>query len=65
MKVASLWKPGHIIKRDTEYGTYWEVNSPMNTRAELLVQTAVLKRKPSNLDLLWNQSTRPMSRPTT
>jgi hypothetical protein len=61
MKVASRWKPGHVVRRDTEAGLFVEINSPVSTRTELHVQTALLKPRPANLDLLWNQIRKPSS----
>lgn len=53
--ISTRHKTGHIIRRDTELGTYEEINSPLATLTELQVQRALLCPAPSNLDLLWNQ----------
>lgn len=56
--ISSRHKPGHIIRRDTELGTYEEINSPVTTLVELHAQRALLKAKQpseSKLDRLWNQ----------
>jgi hypothetical protein len=53
--IANRWKPGHVIRQDRESGAYEELNSPIYSRAEVIVQEALLRPAPSNLDRLWNQ----------
>jgi hypothetical protein len=46
--IGSRWRPGHVIRRDTELGTFESVNPPLETMTEALVQRALLaKAKPS------------------
>ncbi len=40
--IGARWKPGHIIRRDTETGTFEEVNSPLESRTELVAQRALI-----------------------
>lgn len=49
----------HVVRRDTERGTYEEINSPITTLVELHTQRALFRPPPSNLDRLWNQIERP------
>ncbi len=44
--IGLRWKPGHVMRRDTESGHYEEVNSPSDSNTERLIQRALLPRKP-------------------
>lgn len=43
--IGSRWKPGVIERRDTDRGFYEMVNSTCETRAEFMVQRALLNPK--------------------
>jgi len=43
--IGARWKPGHVVRRDTEAGTFCEINSPIYTRTEILVQRALLRNR--------------------
>jgi hypothetical protein len=53
--IGSRWRPGHRVFRDDETGTYSEVNSPMRSATELLVQRALLapKRRSFEFPITW------------
>lgn len=53
--IGSRYTTKHIIRRDTEAGTFEEVNCRMDTLVALHAQRALFKPLPSNLDRLWNQ----------
>lgn len=40
--IGSKWTPGHAIFRDDKGGVFYEVNSPIESRAEMEVQRAFL-----------------------
>ena len=42
--IGSRWRPGHVIRRDTELGTFESVNPPLETMTEALVQRALLAK---------------------
>ena len=42
--IGTRWKPGHVIRRDTETGDYCEINSPMRSASEWFVQRAMLAK---------------------
>ena len=43
--IGTRWKPGHVIRRDTETGDYCEINSPMRSATEWFVQQAMLAKR--------------------
>ena len=47
--VGSRWTPGHVVRIDTERGTYECLNSPHSTQAEALVQRALLASRKASL----------------
>lgn len=48
VEIGKRWKPGHRVYRDDNTGEYNEVNSPMLSPTEWLVQRAMLaKAKPA------------------
>lgn len=40
--IGARWKPGHIVRRDTETGMFEEVNSPLESRTEIVAQRALM-----------------------
>lgn len=40
--ISSRWKPGHIVRHDSEAGTYEEINPPLHTPTEHSVQHAFI-----------------------
>lgn len=56
--IGSRWKPGHRIYRDSDKGEYSEVNSPIDSSTERLMQLALLAKPVSRLRYLANQMIR-------
>lgn len=49
--ISSRWQPGHVIRIDTQRGSFEEVNPPLLSSAEIDVQTAFLpqlRKKPAS-----------------
>lgn len=53
--ISSRWKPGHVIRIDTERGSFEEINAPLLSSAEIDVQTALLSstKKPTGYPWQW------------
>lgn len=49
--ISSRWKPGHVIRIDTQAGSFEEINAPLMSIDALNVQTALLpplRQKPAS-----------------
>lgn len=61
VEIGKHWKPGHRVYRDDSTGSYGEVNSPLLTVTERLVQAALLRpqRPPADVRLRQYLRARP------
>ena len=53
VSIGSRWKPGHVVRIDTEAGTFEEVNAPLASSTEAYVQAALLAPKPTGYPVTW------------
>jgi len=52
--ISSRWKPGHVIRIDTERGSFEEINAPLVSTTEAVVQHVLLtKPKPTGYPWQW------------
>lgn len=56
--IGARWRPGHVVKIDTDAGTFEEVNGPCERDSEAAVQRALLAKPkpqaPRVLDVLFD-----------
>lgn len=67
VEIGKHWKPGHRVYRDDSTGSYGEVNSPLLTVTESLVQQALLRPQspPPKLRYLRARPWGPITPPAT
>ena len=51
--ISTRWKPGHVVRHDSLTGTFEEVNSPLNSGAEVFAQHALLARQRERDNSPW------------
>lgn len=50
--IGTRWRPGHVERRDSETGFFEAINSPIDSRAEIEIQRALLWR-PETRSRAW------------